>query len=76
MNVEGGGLMTAFLEMIPAFKAGKRLSAHSKEIDIRLTRISKGEGSIEGNLKFEKGCYPMSEAMRFVLINNFFSSQD
>lgn len=76
MNVEGGGLMTAFLEMIPAFKAGKRLSANSKEIHIRLTRISKGEGSIEGNLKFEKGCYPMSEAMRFVLINNFFPSQD
>lgn len=75
MNVEGGGLMTAFLDMIPAFKAGKRLSVNSKEIHIRLTRISKGEGSIEGNLKFEKGCYPMSEAMRFVLLNDFFPSQ-
>lgn len=70
INIKGGGMMTAFLEMIPIFKASKNLAKSSEKIDFTIMSTSDKVAKIEGSLLFKKGHYPMSEIMRFLLSGN------
>lgn len=68
-NVQGGGLMTAFLEMIPIFQASKTLAEHTDKLSVKLTKVNDSKAYLKGDLKFNEGCYPMNELMRFVLVS-------
>jgi hypothetical protein len=68
VNIKGGGLMTAFLEMLPVFKASRTLTESSKEIDIQITKLTDKKCSIKGELAFKEGHYPIAEVLRFLLI--------
>lgn len=69
-NIKGGGMMTAFLEMVPIFKASKNLAKSSEKIDFSISRISDNKAKIDGSLIFKEGHYPLSEIMRFLLSGN------
>lgn len=69
-NIKGGGMMTAFLEMVPIFKASKQLSKSSEKIDFSIVKTSDTKAKIQGQLLFKEGKYPLSEVMRFLLSGN------
>lgn len=67
IEVKGGGLMTAFLEMIPAFKASRVLSDNTELVDLHITKKNDKQCEIKGELKFKPDRYPTSEILRFLL---------
>jgi hypothetical protein len=69
-NIKGGGMMTAFLEMVPIFKASKNLAKSSEKINMTITCVSNNQAKINGSFLFKEGHYPMSEIMRFMLNGN------
>ncbi len=71
INIKGGGLMTAFLEMLPAFKASRILTESSEGIDLQITKTTKNSCRIQGELSFKDGHYPMAEVLRFFLVGQF-----
>jgi len=71
VNIKGGGLMTAFLEMLPAYKASRILTESSRGIDLKVSKISKQRCTIKGELLFKEGHYPMAEVLRFLLVGQF-----
>jgi hypothetical protein len=71
-NIKGGGMMTAFLAMIPIFKASKNLAESSKKVNFSINRLSDNKATIEGSVIFKDGHYPMSEIMRFLLSGDIF----
>lgn len=66
-NIKGGGMMTAFLEMVPLFKASKNLAKNSQKIQFSINKVSDKKAKIKGELIFKTGHYPLSEVMRFLL---------
>lgn len=68
VTIKGGGLMTAFLEMLPIFKASRSLTENSQEIDIQITKLTGKKCRIKGELAFKEGHYPIAEVLRFLLI--------
>jgi len=69
LNIQGGGMMTAILEMIPAFKACKGISNHSERIQFDITEKEHNKAEIRGELIFKKEYYPMNEILKFILIS-------
>ena len=69
LNIQGGGMMTAILEMIPAFKACKGISNHSEGIHFDIVEKSENKAEIKGELIFKKEYYPMNEIIKFILIS-------
>lgn len=67
-HIEGGGLMTSFLEMLPIYKASKNLSAHAKSLNMNLSLAGKNKAQLKGNLAFSEGYYPMNELVKFLLM--------
>jgi len=70
-HVEGGGMMTAFLEMMPIYRASNTLASHTESINIQLSKRSSKKVELKGNLEFSQGFYPMNEIMKFLLIGQF-----
>lgn len=68
-RIEGGGMMTAFLEMVPMYRASKNLANHTETIQLSISKTSSKEAELKGNLKFQNGYYPMNEIMKFLLVS-------
>ena len=68
VNIKGGGLMTAFLEMLPIFKASKELARSSEGINLRVERLSPSKCEVKGEMIFKESKLPMTEVMRFMLL--------
>ena len=71
VNINGGGLMTAFLEMLPLFKASKELANSSEEINLKVERKSPSKCQVKGELVFKESHLPMTEVLRFMLLGQF-----
>jgi hypothetical protein len=69
LNIQGGGMMTAILEMIPVFKACKGISNHSEHIQFDVIEKERNKAEIRGELIFKKEYYPMNEILKFILIS-------
>jgi hypothetical protein len=69
LNIQGGGMMTAILEMIPVFKACKGISNHSERIQFDIIEKERNKAEIRGELIFKKEYYPMNEILKFILIS-------
>ena len=69
VRIEGGGLMTAFLEMMPIYRASKNLTDHTKSLELKIIKKTDKSAKIEGNLKFSNGYYPMNELIKFLLVS-------
>jgi hypothetical protein len=69
LNIQGGGMMTALLEMIPVFKACKGISNHSDRIQFDIVEKGQNKAEIRGELLFKKEYYPMNEILKFILIS-------
>lgn len=70
-HIEGGGMMTAFLEMMPIYRASNTLASHTEKINLQLSKSSSKKVELKGDLEFSKGFYPMNELMKFLLIGQF-----
>jgi hypothetical protein len=71
MNIEGGGLMTSFLEMIPEFSASKTLSNHIDELTIRFRKVSAKKARLQGRVLFGEDYRPMNELITFLINGEF-----
>jgi hypothetical protein len=69
MQIEGGGMMTAFLEMVPIYRASKNLANHTESIQLNISKTSAKEAELKGNLEFSNGYYPMNEILKFLLVS-------
>lgn len=67
-KIQGGGLMTAFLEMMPIFRASKKLCSRTEKLSIQLIKQNTNNAELKGELKFSKGYYPMNEIVKFLMI--------
>lgn len=72
VSIQGGGLMTSFLEMMPLFRASSNLAEHTDRIHFSMVKSAGGVVKTKGNLSFIKGCSPMNELMKFLLVGQFF----
>jgi hypothetical protein len=68
ISIEGGGMMLAFLEMLPIFRASKNLAEHTEFVQIKLSKKGNKIANLEGEMRFKKTYYPMTELTRFLLI--------
>jgi hypothetical protein len=71
MNIEGGGLMTSFLEMIPEFSASKTLSNHIDELTIRFRKVSAKKARLQGRVLFGEDYRPMNELITYLINGEF-----
>ncbi len=67
-SIKGGGMMTAFLEMIPIYGASKNLAKHTESLDLILVKTDAITIDLKGELKFKKDHYPMNELIKFLLV--------
>ena len=69
VRIEGGGLMTAFLEMMPIYRASKNLTDHTESLELKIIKKTPKSAELKGNLTFSKGYYPMNELIKFLLVS-------
>ena len=67
-TIKGGGMMTAFLEMMPIYSASKNLAKHTESLNLSFVKKTKKNVDIKGELKFTKDHYPMNELIKFLLV--------
>ena len=68
-TIKGGGMMTAFLEMLPIYSASKNLVKHTESFNLSFVKSTKTNVTIKGELKFSKDHYPMNELIKFLLVS-------
>jgi len=68
ISIEGGGMMLAFLEMLPLFRASKNLAEHTEFVQLKLSKNGNKTANLEGEMRFKKAYYPMTELTRFLLV--------
>jgi hypothetical protein len=68
ISIEGGGMMLAFLEMLPIFRASKNLAEHTEFVQMKLSKKGNKIANLEGEMRFKKTYYPMTELTRFLII--------
>ena len=68
-TIKGGGLMTAFLEMMPIYSASKNLVKHTESLNLSFVKTNKKNIDLKGELKFTKDHYPMNELIKFLLVS-------
>ncbi len=68
-HVEGGGMMTAILEMIPVYSATKHLSNNITTLNVELTLEKEDKAKFLGELSFKEGISPLNEIMKFLLVS-------
>ena len=67
-TIKGGGMMTAFLEMMPIYSASKNLAKHTESLNLSFVKKTKNNVDIKGKLKFTKDHYTMNELIKFLLV--------
>ena len=68
-TIKGGGMMTAFLEMLPIYSASKNLVKHTESLNLSFVKTNKNNIDLKGELKFTKDHYPMNELIKFLLVS-------
>jgi hypothetical protein len=71
MKIEGGGLMTSFLEMIPEYRASKQLSEHIDCFEFKMRHSGSSHALLQGKIVFKEGYHPMNEIIKFLLVGEF-----
>ena len=71
MKIEGGGLMTSFLEMIPEYRASKQLSDHIDRFELTMRRSGNKHALLQGKMVFGDDYHPMNEIIKFLLTGEF-----
>jgi hypothetical protein len=71
MKIEGGGLMTSFLEMIPEYRASKQLSEHIDRFELQMRRSGSNHALMQGKMVFGNHYHPMNELIKFLLTGEF-----
>jgi hypothetical protein len=71
MKIEGGGLMTSFLEMIPEYSAGKELCEHIDLLELTMRHSDRAQALLQGKMVFGENYHPMNEIIKFLLIGEF-----
>jgi len=71
MKIEGGGLMTSFLEMIPEYRASKSLSEHIDRFELTMRHSEKHYALLQGKMIFGDHYHPMNELIKFLLTGEF-----
>ena len=71
MKIEGGGLMTSFLEMIPEYRASKQLSDHIDRFELTMRRTGNKHALLQGKMVFGDDYHPMNEIIKFLLTGEF-----
>jgi hypothetical protein len=72
-SIKGGGMMTAFLEMMPIYSASKNLAKHTESLNLSFVKKNKNNIDLKGELKFTKDHYPMNELIKFLLVGQIFN---
>ncbi len=72
-TIKGGGMMTAFLEMLPIYSASKNLVKHTESFNLSFVKTNKNNIDLKGELKFTKDHYPMNELIKFLLVGQIFN---
>ena len=72
-TIKGGGMMTAFLEMLPIYSASKNLVKHTESLNLSFVKTNKNNIDLKGELKFTKDHYPMNELIKFLLVGQIFN---
>lgn len=67
LKIEGGGMITSFLEIIPAFKASKELFNNIDKVEINITKNKLKNSNLKGSVKFKKDHYLVNEMVKFLL---------
>lgn len=73
LTIKGGGMMTAFLEMLPIYSASKNLVKHTESLNLSFVKTNKNNIDLKGELKFTKDHYPMNELIKFLLVGQIFN---
>jgi hypothetical protein len=71
MKIEGGGLMTSFLEMIPEYRASKELCEHIDRLELTMRHSDRAQALLQGKIVFGENYHPMNEIIKFLLIGEF-----
>lgn len=72
-TIKGGGMMTAFLEMLPIYSKSKNLVKHTESLNLSFVKTNKNNIDLKGELKFTKDHYPMNELIKFLLVGQIFN---
>lgn len=67
LKIEGGGIITSFLEIVPIYRASKELFDNTKVFEVVIVKENEKQAKIKGNITFKKGHYPMNEFLKFLL---------
>lgn len=67
LKIEGGGIITSFLEIVPIYRASKELFNNTKNFEVVIKKENEKFATIKGDITFKKGHYPMSEFLKFLL---------
>lgn len=67
LKIEGGGIITSFLEIVPIYRASKELFNNTKNFEIVIQKTNKNKAKIKGNITFKKDHYAMNEFLKFLL---------
>ena len=69
-NITGGALVTAFLDLIPEYRASKVLSDHIDQFDV--TIHARGNFALlRGRMLFGEKYHPLNELIKFLLLGEF-----
>ncbi len=66
-NIQAGGFVGAFIEMIPLYKSSKLFTEHIHSAEIKVSEKGKMI-FIHSELQFKEGYFPLTELMRFALV--------
>ncbi|MCE2712510.1 MAG: hypothetical protein LW688_08225 [Cryomorphaceae bacterium] len=69
-NISGGGLVSAFLELIPEYRASKVLSDHINQFDVTIRTEGK-YAYLKGRMLFKQKYHPLNELIKFLLLGEF-----
>lgn len=67
LKIEGGGLITSFLEIVPIYRASKELFDNTEDFEIIVKKTNDQKAQIKGNISFKKDHYAMNEFLKFLL---------
>ncbi len=67
LRIEGGGIITSFLEIVPVYRASKELFDNTKEFDVSIEKINNNDAKIKGLLHFNDGHYATDELLKFLI---------
>lgn len=67
LKIEGGGIITSFLEIVPIYRASKELFDNTEDFEIIIKKADDQKAQIKGTISFKKDHYAMNEFLKFLL---------